>query len=99
MTFNQSQVLGILRAVVPPLVAYLVGRGWVSESAAGEIGAAIVTLLTAAWSVATHTDSNKLAEVEAMPAVKKIVVDSSAPSGEAAGEAALDRSRPKVTVN
>jgi hypothetical protein len=95
---NQSQFLGIARAIIPAIVAYLVGRGWISESAAGEIAAAVVTIISAIWSGFAHTDSAKLAEVEAMPAVKKIVIDPMAPQGEAAGEAVLDRSRPKVEM-
>lgn len=96
---NQAQFLGILRALLPALMAYAVGRGWVSESSAGEVTAAIVTLAAAGWSLAVHTDSNKLAEVEAMPAVKKILVDPAAPSGDAASDAAVDRDRPKVSVD
>ena len=60
---NQNQVMGIARAVVPALVAYLVGKGYISASAAGDLGAAIITVLAATWSVASN--------VEAKPPVQK----------------------------
>lgn len=46
---------GILRAVIPAVLAYAVGRGWLSTSQVGEITAAIVTLVAAGWSVASNT--------------------------------------------
>jgi len=95
---NKDQLLGILRAVIPALMAYLVGRGWISESSAGEVGAAIITLAAAGWSIGVHTDSAKIASVEEMPAIKKIVVDALAPTGEAASQAAIDKDRPKVAT-
>lgn len=48
-TFN-----GILRAIVPALIAYAVGKGWVAASSAADISAAIITLAAAGWSVATN---------------------------------------------
>lgn len=44
-------VNGIARAIVPAITAYAVGKGWITESAAAEIGAALVTLAAAVWSV------------------------------------------------
>jgi TRAP-type C4-dicarboxylate transport system permease large subunit len=91
---NQTQVLGIAKIIVPVVITYAVGRGWVSESAAGEITAAIVTLIAALWSFEAHTDSANLATVEAMPDVKTIVVSRTSTDGVAA--AAGDPTRPKV---
>ncbi len=51
-------VMGVLRAVVPGIVAYAVGRGWISSSSAGEIGAAVITLGAAAWSVYSNLDKS-----------------------------------------
>lgn len=45
---------GVLRAVVPGLLGYLVGKGLISQSDVGEITAAIVTLAAAGWSVYTN---------------------------------------------
>lgn len=51
---SQNQFMGILRAVVPAAVAYLVAKGWVTESNAADVGAAIVTIGSAAWSVVSN---------------------------------------------
>jgi hypothetical protein len=59
MNTNFSNMLaGIAQAVVPAAVAYLVGKGWLSQSAAAEVGAAFLTLLAAGWSGVT-TKLNK----------------------------------------
>jgi hypothetical protein len=51
MNSNLSSVVaGIAQAVVPALVAYAVGKGWLSQSSAADVGAAIITLLAAGWS-------------------------------------------------
>lgn len=52
--FNMNQVNGVLRALIPAVLAYAVGRGWITESSAGEVGAAIVTILSAGWSIHTN---------------------------------------------
>lgn len=51
---NLNQVNGILRAVIPALLAYAVGRGWLSDSSVGEITAAVITLVSAVWSVTSN---------------------------------------------
>jgi hypothetical protein len=91
---NSNVVMGILRALVPGLVAYAAGRGWISASSAGDIGAAIITLGAAAWSATTNTDAASLATVAAIPSVAKILVKPSATDGVAA--AVDDPSQPKV---
>ena len=91
---NSNVVMGILRALVPGLVAYAAGRGWISASSAGEIGAAIITLGAAAWSASTNTDAASVATVAAIPSIAKILVKSSATDGVAA--AVADPSQPKV---
>lgn len=47
---NYDQFTGILRVVVPTLVAYAVGKGWIPEGAASDIGAAILAVAAAVWS-------------------------------------------------
>ena len=91
---NSNVVMGILRALVPGLVAYAAGRGWISTGEAGEISAAIITLGAAAWSASTNTDLAKIASVTSMPDVSKIVVKANAVDG--AATAAADPSQPKV---
>jgi hypothetical protein len=91
---NQAQINGILRAVVPALMAYLAAKGYLSDSMAAEVGAAIITVASAIWSAAAHTDANALKAVEAMPDVKAIV-----PVAGAAGavaEAISDPARSKI---
>src|ERR1039458_8898571 len=91
---NSNVVMGILRALVPGLVAYAAGRGWISAGEAGEISAAIITLGAAAWSATTNTDAAHLSTVAALPGVAAVVVKISASDGTAA--AAADPTQPKV---
>lgn len=95
---NQSQVMGILRAVVPAAIAYAVGRGWIPSADSAGITNAILTLATAfgaaVWSSAAHTDNAIIKEASANPQIAQIVVKSSAVDGTAA--AAADPSLPKV---
>ena len=93
---NQEQFLGMLRAVLPAGLAYVVGKGWIPAGAAADVGAAVLTVAAAGYSYYTHTDSNKIAAVEALPDVQKIIV--SAAPGTAASLAVADPSRPKVAT-
>ena len=93
---NSNVVMGILRALVPGLVAYAAGRGWISAGEAGEISAAIITLGMAAWSASTNTDAAKIVSVTAMPGIAQILVKPSADDGAAA--AANDPAQPKVVT-
>jgi hypothetical protein len=72
---NQDQIFGILRIVLPPLLAYMAGRGWMtSAQAAGllanlpEIMTVIVTIGGGIWSFVVHSNQGKVASVAAMPA-------------------------------
>jgi len=51
VSINYDQATGIIRAVVPPLVAYAAAKGWLGNQDAASVGAAIVTLLTVGWSL------------------------------------------------
>jgi len=70
---NSDQVLGALRALVPTIVAYAVGKGWIPAASAADVGAAIIALGAAGWSVYAHTNTNKIAAVAALPDVQKVV--------------------------
>jgi len=59
---NQNAVMGILRAVVPAIIAYLVGAGIIPGDQAAALGSAILTIGAAGWSVVTN--------LETKPAVK-----------------------------
>ena len=48
---NSDQITGIVRAVVPALLAYAVGKGWITSSMGGDITAAAVAVASAIWSV------------------------------------------------
>ena len=51
---NYNTVNGIIRAVVPAALAYVVAKGWLTDSQVADVTAAIVTLVAAAWSVKTN---------------------------------------------
>lgn len=48
-----SIVNGVIRAVAPAVVAYLVGKGVIPVADYGELIAAVTALTAAAWSVAS----------------------------------------------
>ena len=45
---------GILRAVVPAMVAFAVAKGWLPQSSASDVATAIITIGAAGWSVKTN---------------------------------------------
>lgn len=61
-----DQVAGSLRAFVPALVAYLVGKGYIPASAAADVGALIVAGGAVGWSIVKNRRSQKVADVAAM---------------------------------
>lgn len=62
-----DNITGPLRAVVPAFVAYMVGRGWIPAGSAADIGAAVIALGAAGWSVYSNRRTAKVADVAAMP--------------------------------
>ena len=54
---NSNVVMGILRAVVPGLVGYLVGAGYIPSGDAANLTAAIITIGAAGWSVVTNLET------------------------------------------
>ncbi len=48
---NYDQYTGIIRAIAPAVVAYLVGKGWITSDTAGLIVTAVVAFGAAVWSV------------------------------------------------
>ncbi len=51
---NQDQLGGIVRAVVPPLVTYLVAKNIVPAGSTDAIISAAVAIAAAGWSVVTN---------------------------------------------
>jgi hypothetical protein len=94
LKMNQAAILGVLRAVVPAVMMWLAAHGYLTEGSAAEVGAAIITILSALWSVNVHTDANALRTVEAMPDVKAIIPITGAKG--AVADAVADPDRPKV---
>lgn len=58
---------GTLRALVPALVAYAVGKGWIPASDAADVGAIILALGAVGWSVYDKRRAARVASVAAMP--------------------------------
>ncbi len=67
---NQEQVLGILRIVLPSIMAFFVGKGWIADSAVADLTTATVTIAAAVWSGFVHTQRNAAAVVAAMPSTE-----------------------------
>ena len=57
---NYDQITGILRAVVPALLAYFVAKGYLTQSVVGDVTAAVVTIGSAIWSVANNTSGKTI---------------------------------------
>ena len=51
---NTDMIGGVIRAVLPPVIAYLVGRGVLPSGNYGSVITGFVALLTAVWSVRTN---------------------------------------------
>ena len=91
-----DMIYGILRAVIPPALTYVVAKGWIPEASGGDVMAALSAVGAAIWSVYLKTDSSKMAAVEAIPDVAKIVAKPSPDPNGAVAEAIDDPDRPKV---
>ncbi len=88
-----DQIAGSLRAFVPALVAYLVGKGYIPAGAAADVGALILAGGAAGWSIYSNMRSSKVAAVAAMPGTVvspdgKTITIVEAPLAVAAKEAA-----------
>lgn len=54
---NANVINGVVRAIVPAALAYAVGKGWITQSDVTNVTAALVTLISAGWSVVTNLES------------------------------------------
>jgi len=55
---NLEQWKGVLRAVIPAILAYVAAAGWISEGNIPTYTAIAITIVTAIWSMMTHTETN-----------------------------------------
>lgn len=68
---NQDQITGMIRAIVPAIVAYFAGRGiLLNDVAIADLLVALITLGSALWSVYVHTQHRAVANVAAMDATR-----------------------------
>lgn len=51
---DMNSISGIIRAIVPALCAYAVGKGWIGASSVADITAAVVAIGSAIWSVISN---------------------------------------------
>jgi hypothetical protein len=58
---NQDQLGGIVRAIVPPLVAWLTAKNIVPAGSADLVISAAVAIAAAAWSVVTNKSGKTIA--------------------------------------
>ena len=75
---NLSQLTGIIRAVVPALLAYFVASGKLPDSFVSDVTTALVALVTAGaggWSFYKNSKKAQVATVQALPEAKVLVSD------------------------
>lgn len=58
---NGDQFTGVVRAVLPALLAYAVGKGWISTSSVADVTAAIVAVAAAVWSIWSNRSGKVIA--------------------------------------
>lgn len=51
---NADQLGGVVRAVVPPFLAYAIAKGWLVSADVAPIVTAVVAAATAVWSYFTN---------------------------------------------
>jgi hypothetical protein len=52
---NTDMIGGVIRAVLPPIFAFLIGKGVLPIGDYGSVVTGFVALVTAVWSVRTNT--------------------------------------------
>lgn len=51
---DANSINGVIRAVVPAVLAYAVGKGWIGAGSVVDITAAVVAITAAIWSVISN---------------------------------------------
>ncbi len=49
-----NSVNGVVRAIVPAVLAYCVGKGWIAETTVADITAAAIAVVAAIWSLVSN---------------------------------------------
>ncbi len=78
MTLTLNQVNGIIRAVVPAILAYFVASGKLPDDFVSNVTTALVALVTigsAGWSFYSNSNKTIVASVQALPAAQVTVSD------------------------
>jgi hypothetical protein len=52
---NTDMIGGVIRAILPPVLAYLIGKGTLPAGDYSAVVTGLVALITAVWSVRTNT--------------------------------------------
>ena len=52
---NTDMFGGVIRAVLPPVIAFMIGRGILPSGDYGSVVTGLVAFVTAVWSVRTNT--------------------------------------------
>ncbi len=52
---NSDMIGGIIRAILPPAIAFAIGKGLLPAGSYDAVVTAIIALATAVWSVKTNT--------------------------------------------
>ncbi len=68
-----NTVNGIIRAILPAILAFAAGKGWVGEAAAADITSAAIAIAAAVWSVASNRPAAVIKEAADDPEVEKII--------------------------
>lgn len=66
---DKNMIDGVIRAVVPAIIAYVVGKGLIPAGDYGGIVTAIVGLISAIWSIHSNVPqvvAKKLADLQAV---------------------------------
>lgn len=56
---SPNQFGGILRAILPPAVAYVAAKGWIAAGSVNDVVTAVVAIAVAFWSVQTNKEPPK----------------------------------------
>jgi hypothetical protein len=77
---NSSQLYGILRIVLPSAIAFIVGKGWVSQDLVTQIIGGMAAIVAASGvSAVANTTSNLAKTVADVPGLQVAVSRSAAP--------------------
>ena len=83
-----DQIAGPLRAILPSLFAFAVGKGWLGAGSADWIMASIMSLGAAGWSIWANRPAAVAANAQAITGVTVTTTTAAAPSVQASVAAA-----------